>query len=288
MIGDLALTYDWCFDDRDGGAEERAGSRTRTRPCGTCGTRRRRSGATRTRTWTRLVHDNPSDNYYYSFLRATMLLGLAAKGENAHGDTWITQFRETKVLDQLVPTFDAELVGGGSREGTGYGVACATCSSLYDFWQATTGEKLGGQDASTRARRCVAIMHQIVPTLDRFAPTGDQPRDTTASFFDYQRYYLAGADPAVPDDGDGRPRRSRCSRTATCRRWLSPFMYVVRLPLRQRRRRGRAARRARHRVLRAGHRRAVRALGLGHARDVGQPDRRPVHRSRTRTRIRAR
>src|SRR5262249_30539068 len=36
----------------------------------------------------------------------------------------------------------------------------------------------------------LSMMHQIVPTLDRFAPTGDQSRDSTASMFDYQRSYL--------------------------------------------------------------------------------------------------
>ena len=38
MIGDVALVYDWCFDSVTRVAAARAGSRTRTRRCGTCGT----------------------------------------------------------------------------------------------------------------------------------------------------------------------------------------------------------------------------------------------------------
>jgi hypothetical protein len=49
-----------------------------------------------------------------------------------------------------------------------------------------------------------AAMHQVLPTLDRVAPTGDQARDSTATFFDYNRQYLAElaslfpGDPAAP------------------------------------------------------------------------------------------
>ena len=33
-----------------------------------------------------------------------MLLGLASKGEDPQGDAWVTEFRDTKILNQLVPT----------------------------------------------------------------------------------------------------------------------------------------------------------------------------------------
>jgi hypothetical protein len=128
-----------------------------------------------------------------------MLLGLAANGEDARADQWITQFRETKVLGQLVPTFNADLVGGGSREGTAYGVSMRELFMLYDFWQATTGEDLATKTPHTRASM-LAFIHQVVPTLDRFAPTGDQSRDSTASFFDYQRSYLQTLVALFPHD----------------------------------------------------------------------------------------
>jgi hypothetical protein len=102
-------------------------------------------------------------------------------------------------MGQLVPTFQAELQGGGSREGTAYGVSQRGLFHLYDLWYATTGEKL--QAKTSHARQSIrAFMHQVVPTLDHIAPTGDQPRDMTAEFFDYQRNYLQELISLYPHD----------------------------------------------------------------------------------------
>jgi hypothetical protein len=188
MIGDVVLTYDWCYD------RVTASQRTRwlayaNQAVWNVWNHASAKWGSRTFPWTGWAVDDPSDNYYYQFLRATMLLGLAEKGEDPAGDQWITQFRDTKMLGQLVPTFEADLKGGGSREGTGYGVAMRDLFGLYDIWHATTGENLASKTHHTRASM-MSFMHQVVPTLDRFAPTGDQSRDSTASLFDYQRSYL--------------------------------------------------------------------------------------------------
>ena len=149
--------------------------------------------------WSGWATDDPSDNYYYSFLRATMLLGLASKGEDPQADAWITQFHDTKIVNQLVPTFNADLVGGGSREGTGYGVAMRGLFALYDLWQATTGERIATLTSHTR-QSMLAMLHQMVPTRDRVAPTGDLSRDSTAAFFDYHRNYLQELIQQFPSD----------------------------------------------------------------------------------------
>jgi hypothetical protein len=149
--------------------------------------------------WSGWSVDNPSDNYYYSFLRATMLLGLASKAEAPQADAWITKFRDTKIIGQLIPTFNTDLVGGGSREGTGYGVAMRGLFMLYDFWSATTGEQLATRTPHTRASM-LSMIHQIVPTLDRVAPTGDHSRDSTAALFDYERDYLQELMATFPTD----------------------------------------------------------------------------------------
>src|SRR5262249_39085705 len=44
------------------------------------------------RAWDGWAIDNPSNNYYYSFLRATMLVGLAWKGDAPEADGWIKMF----------------------------------------------------------------------------------------------------------------------------------------------------------------------------------------------------
>jgi hypothetical protein len=198
MIGDVALVYDWCFDKVTSSQKTRWLAYANQAVWNVWHNTDAKWGG-RTFPWTGWATNDPSDNYYYSFLRATMLLGLAEKGEDPAGDQWIAQFRTTKIIDQLVPTFDADLVGGGSREGTGYGVAMRSLFELYDLWHATTGEPLANKTPHTRASM-LSFMHQVVPTLDRFAPTGDQSRDSTASLFDYQRNYLQELVRLYPND----------------------------------------------------------------------------------------
>ena len=197
-IGDLALTYDWCFDTVT------AAQRTRWLAYANQAVWNvwHPSAATwggHAATWTGWATNDPSDNYYYGFLRATMLLGLAAQGDDPAADPWLAQFHDTKIMDELVPTFEADLTGGGSREGTGYGVAMRNLWALYDVWHATTGEGLASKTVHTRASMR-SFIHQVVPTLDRFAPTGDQSRDSTASMFDYQRNYLQELVALYPND----------------------------------------------------------------------------------------
>jgi hypothetical protein len=198
MIGDLALVYDWCFDNVT------AAQRTRwityaNQAIWNVWHHTEAKWGGKSQPWSGWSVNNPSNNYYYSFLRATMLVGLAAKGESPQADEWIEQFRTAKVMGELIPTFNEDLVGGGSREGTGYGVAMRRLYELYDFWKATTGEKLATKTTHTRASM-LAFMHQIMPTYDRVAPTGDHARDRTAVLFDYHRDYLQELIALFPTD----------------------------------------------------------------------------------------
>ena len=188
LIGDLALTYDWCHAQVSSAQKTRWFAYANQAIANVWNP----TGATwggKSFAWSGWSVDNPSNNYFYSFMRATMLVGLATKGELPQGDQWITQFRTTKLANQLVPTFNADLVGGGSLEGTGYGVAMRRLYELYDFWHATTGERIASLTTHTKTSM-YAFMHQVMPTLDRIAPTGDHARDRTAPFFDYHRNYL--------------------------------------------------------------------------------------------------
>jgi hypothetical protein len=198
LIGDVMLTYDWCFDTATSAQKTRWLRYANQAVWNIWNPTQARWGTT-PMVWSGWAVNDAANNYYYSFLRATMLTGLAAKGEDTQADGWITQFRDTKVLGQLVPLFDAELRGGGSREGTAYGVSMRGLFHLYDLWYATTGEKL--QAKTKHARQSMrSFMHQTMPTLDYFVPTGDQPRDMTAAFFDYQRQYLQELIAMYPSD----------------------------------------------------------------------------------------
>ncbi len=198
MIGDLALVYDWCFQAVTPGQRTRWIAYANTAIGNVWNPSAAKWGGA-TIPWSGWSTNNPSNNYYYSFMRATMLVGLATKDENPQADAWIAQFRDTKILGQLVPTFSADLVGGGSREGTGYGVAMRNLFELYDLWYATTGEKLHTKTKHARSSM-MSFVHQTLPTFDRVAPTGDQSRDSTASFFDYHRNYLQLLISLFPND----------------------------------------------------------------------------------------
>jgi hypothetical protein len=186
-IGDLSLVYDWCFDQISSSQKSRWIAYANQAVSNVWHPTTAKWG-NQTIPWSGWSVDNPSNNYYYSFMRATMLLGLATKGENAQADTWIAKFRDEKMMGQLFPTFTSDLVGGASREGTGYGVSMHRLFELYDWWKATTGESLATKTQHTRSSM-FAFLHQIVPTLDKIAPTGDHARDSTAAFFDYHRDY---------------------------------------------------------------------------------------------------
>jgi hypothetical protein len=189
-VGDLALTYDWCFDRLTADQKSRWLAYADQAVWNVWHPNDATWGGV-SYPWSGWSIDNPSNNYYYSFLRATVLLGLAAYGELASAAGWVDLFRTTKIGGQLVPTFDADLVGGGSREGTGYGVSMAGLFRMYDQWDATTGERIADLSPHTLAS-LAWLMHATVPTLDRVVPVGDHARDSTAALFDYHRDYVQG------------------------------------------------------------------------------------------------
>lgn len=129
--------------------------------------------------WTGWSTDNPGNNYYYSFLEATMFWALVSGS-----DAWMKDLRERR-LPPLKAYF-AKLPGGGSSEGTGYGAAHMRLYSLYRLWRDSTGEDLA--NASPHAHDSIAYwVNATVPTLDRFAPIGDQSRNSVPELYDYHR-----------------------------------------------------------------------------------------------------
>ncbi len=188
LIGNLAMVYDWCRSSMTAAQRARWVTYANQAVWNVWHHNEAKWGNT-TYPWSGWSIDNPVNNYYYSFLEATMLLGLATQGENTQASTWIEQFRTVKIENQLIPTFTRDLVGGGSREGTGYGTAMKNLWRLFDWWERSTGERLASRTPHTLASMA-HLMHSIVPTLDKLAPTGDHARDSTAALFDYHRDYL--------------------------------------------------------------------------------------------------
>ncbi|MEO8275159.1 MAG: hypothetical protein ABI639_03010 [Thermoanaerobaculia bacterium] len=131
--------------------------------------------------WSGWSVDNPGNNYHYSFLEATMYWGFAGDRQN-----WIDYLANTK-LPALVSYFQA-LPGGGSREGTGYGVALGRLFEIYRLWKDSTPTHADlGAQSTHLADTLDYWIHGTVPTLDRYAPIGDLSRESYPSLYDYHR-----------------------------------------------------------------------------------------------------
>ncbi len=188
MIGDTMLVYDWAYDRLTPSQRTRWVNYANQAVWNVWHPSQAQWGGVGY-PWSGWSIDNPANNYYYSFLRATMLTGLASRGENAQAQTWLDTFRTSKLENQLFPTFNSDLTGGGSREGTGYGVSLRGLFRLYDWWERSTGERVADKTPHTLATMAF-MLHSIVPTLDYLAPTGDHARESTAALFDYHREEL--------------------------------------------------------------------------------------------------
>ncbi|MBL8522314.1 MAG: hypothetical protein JNN20_01360 [Betaproteobacteria bacterium] len=188
LIGNVMLVYDWCYDVLTPTQRARWLDYSSRAVTNVWDPPNARWGSV-SHPWNGWSINNPVNNYYYSFLRATMLYGIAAKHDRADADTWLTQFRTTKLNNQLVPLFNSDLAGGGSREGTGYGTAMKGLFHLYYIWEKTTGERIADLTTHT-ASSMPYLVHSMMPTRDRIAPIGDHARDSTATFYDYQRESL--------------------------------------------------------------------------------------------------
>ncbi len=218
IIGSLSIVYDYCYDGLTPTQRARWLAYAHQAVSNVWNPMGARWGSTNA-PWSGWSVDNPVNNYYYSFLEATMLLGLASNGEHAMASQWLTKFRAEKIENQLIPTFNRDLQGGGSREGTGYGTAMRGLFRLYHLWETSTGEPLASRTPHTLAS-IAALLHNITPTLDRLAPTGDHARDSEALLFDYHRDYLQTLQTLFPSerlaaiaksaiDGSSVPRSSQ-------------------------------------------------------------------------------
>ncbi len=156
-----------------------------------------------TATWGGVAHPwsgwslcDPGNNYHFSFLRATMLWALAAPSPQ-----WLN-FLQTQKFGPLVDYY-AQLPGGGSREGTGYGTAQKNLFENYLYWTNSTGENLAGLTAHTR-ETIDYWLHATVPTRDRFAPIGDQSRSSIPELYDYHENLVHAAVALSPGTSQAR------------------------------------------------------------------------------------
>jgi hypothetical protein len=178
MISDLALTYDWCAAAVTPQQRTRWAAYAEQAVWNVWHPDDAQWGG-HPFPWSGWSIDNPANNYYYSFVEATMYWGLA---ENS--DTWLGLLENDKL--PALQNYMATLTGGGSQEGTGYGLSHRTLFALYRLWRDATGEDLANANAHLTDSIAWWI-HATVPTLDRVAPIGDQSRVSEPVIYDYHR-----------------------------------------------------------------------------------------------------
>jgi Glucodextranase, domain B len=172
----LALAYDHGFD-RISNAQKARWAALATQSLYNLWHPSEASWGGQSRPWTGWSICDPGNNYHFHFLRATMLWALASRNME------LMTFLQTEKFPWLIDYY-AQLPGGGSREGTGYGTAQKDLFENYLFWKESTGEDLSALASHTR-QTIDYWVHATVPTRDRFAPVGDQSRSSTPDLFDY-------------------------------------------------------------------------------------------------------
>ncbi len=184
MIADLALTYQTCTAQMSAAQRQRWANYAEQAVWNVWHPQDANWDG-RPAPWSGWSIDNPGNNYHFSFLEATMYWALASGSR-----TWFDFLRNDKL--PALQAYYAGNPGGGSREGTGYGTAQMRLFDLYGLWRKSTGEDLSYRN--THARNSIDYwVHATVPTMDRFAPIGDQARVSVPEIYDYQRHLMLSA-----------------------------------------------------------------------------------------------
>jgi hypothetical protein len=195
MIGDLALTYDWCSTFITSTQRTHWATYAQQAVFNVW----HPSAATwggRSAPWSGWSVNDPANNYYYSFVRATMYYALAVN------DSDLLTFLRTDRLP-LLTNFYATIAGGGSLEGTGYGTSHMGLFELYQVWKDSGQGDLA--NVSTHLTNSINTwVHGTVPTLDRFHPTGDQSRSSEPLIYDYQRRIVLEAAHQTSNSADAQ------------------------------------------------------------------------------------
>jgi hypothetical protein len=197
-IRDLAITYDWCNASLTPAQRTRWAAYAEQAVWNVWNPSQAHWGATAW-PWSGWSINDPGNNYHYSFLEATLYWALAS-----NSTTWLG-FVQNQKVPPLVSYFSA-LPGGGSREGTGYGLSHARLFEWYRLYRDALGTNLG-QQSSHLDDSIDYWIHATVPTLDRIAPIGDQARVSYPDLYDYHRNLVLQAR-AISSNTAARARAS--------------------------------------------------------------------------------
>ena len=183
MIGDLALTLDWCKTRISTNQQTRWAAYAEQTVWNVWNPTQAQWGGNAF-PWSGWSINDPANNYYYSFLQATMYWALASNTGN-----WDTLLN-TKW--QALASYMGSVQGGGSEEGTGYGLSHARVFELYRVWRDATGTNFATQNSHLNDSIAWWI-HATVPTFAKTAAIGDQSRVSEPVIYDYHRNLMLQA-----------------------------------------------------------------------------------------------
>ncbi|HEY6543529.1 MAG TPA: heparinase II/III family protein [Dokdonella sp.] len=193
MIRDVALVLDWCPDAVTASQRERW-RRYASQAVWNIWNPEQAHWDGTPQPWSGWGTDDPANNYHYSFIEATMYWALATDDAG-----WLQLLEEEK-WPALVAAVGA-IAGGGSQEGTAYGLSHRKLFELYRVWR---DARPGHPDlANANAHLADSIdwwIHATVPTRDRTAAIGDQARVSEPVLYDYHRALMLQARALAHDD----------------------------------------------------------------------------------------
>lgn len=177
LLAEVAIAYDWCS------AQTTAAQRTRwanyaNQAIYNVWNYNSATWGGRSYPWSGWSVNNPGNNYFYSFTKATMYWGLASN--NA------TTINLARSKFNMINNYFSAMAGGGSLEGTGYGTAHMGLFELYQVWEDSTGEDYANMNAHL-TDSVKYWLHATIPSRAKLAAIGDQARSSMPDIFDYHR-----------------------------------------------------------------------------------------------------
>ncbi len=195
MLADLAVTLDWCGENLPAKQKARWSAYAEQtldnlwHPAAA-------SWGGKAHPWSGWSIDNPGNNYYYSFLEATVYWALASGSSR-----WLEWLREDS-WPRLAAYF-RDYHGGGSREGTAYGLSHARLFEVYRAWKRAGEGPIPALDRLARESMEYWV-HATLPTMDMVAAIGDQARVSMPVMYDYHRKLMLLAHALAPEGVEAR------------------------------------------------------------------------------------
>ena len=193
MIRDVALVLDWCAHEVTPSQRERWHRYASQAVWNIWNPEQAHWNGT-PQPWSGWGTDDPANNYHYSFIEATMYWALAADDA-----AWL-QLLEDEKWPAVAATVGA-ITGGGSQEGTAYGLSHRKLFELYRVWRDARPGHPELANANTHLVDSIDWwIHATVPTRDRTAAIGDQARVSEPVLYDYHRALMLQARALAHDD----------------------------------------------------------------------------------------